>query len=171
MDKKLNQIVILRHSLLKIPQLHLVSRCGNFVERHIFCAFPQNVDTSKLGEITVFSAVISVTTGRYILPCLNFTYHLFKLAIWLETCEQIRLIISNRFLSVLTVYQLFVNDKANLTKESQSLRYIHLRPFRDNHYSPWKTRKIFIGHPVLRVHWHCACAIMEANAIVNANIP
>ena len=52
-----------------MPQFHLISWCGNFVERHSFhklcrncsklcgnCDFPQNFLTRKLGEITVFYA-------------------------------------------------------------------------------------------------------------------
>ena len=40
-------------TLRKIPQFHLISWCGNFVERHSFwsfrinCAFPQNFHTRK----------------------------------------------------------------------------------------------------------------------------
>ena len=49
--------------LFKIPKFHLISWCGNLVERHNFlcgnCAFSQNFRTRKLGEISVFFAVIN----------------------------------------------------------------------------------------------------------------
>ena len=49
-------------TLRKIPQLHLISWCGNFVERQFVsacgnCTFLQNFYTRKLGEITAFYAV------------------------------------------------------------------------------------------------------------------
>ena len=57
-------------TLSKIPQFHLISWCGNFVERHSlpkFCAIrpklcgncilPQSCHTRKLSEITVFFAL------------------------------------------------------------------------------------------------------------------
>ena len=44
--------------LRKIPLFHLISWCGNFVEMHSFeTAFPLNLYTTKLGEITVFYVV------------------------------------------------------------------------------------------------------------------
>ena len=59
------------HSPSKVPYCHLISWCGNFVERHSFriavgnlpklrwnYVFPQNFYTKKLGEITAFYAVI-----------------------------------------------------------------------------------------------------------------
>ena len=65
------QALICIYSLPKIPQFHLISWCGNFGERHSFrmvsgvlpetmqnCDFPQKLLTRKLGEITVFFAVI-----------------------------------------------------------------------------------------------------------------
>ena len=44
----------LHNPLRKIPQSHLISWCGNFVD----CSFPQNFHTRKLGLITVFYVVI-----------------------------------------------------------------------------------------------------------------
>ena len=41
-----------KKSLRKIPKLHLISWCGNFVERH-----------SQLGEISVFYAVSRIEIG------------------------------------------------------------------------------------------------------------
>ena len=63
------------HSLRKMPWFHLISWCGNFVERqfpHNFarfarnCAFPQNLHTMKLGDIPVFYPVIilRITSDR-----------------------------------------------------------------------------------------------------------
>ena len=46
------------HTQRKIPKFHLISWCGNFVERHGNCVFPQNFHTRKLVEISVFYAVI-----------------------------------------------------------------------------------------------------------------
>ena len=57
---------------IKVPKFPLISWCGNFVERHSFgnCTFPQNFDNRKLGEISVFYAVVK----------LNLTYCLFSLS-------------------------------------------------------------------------------------------
>ena len=56
--------------LRKTPQFHLISWCGNFVVRHSYrivsgelcgnCAFSQNSHTRKLGEYTVFYAVLQL---------------------------------------------------------------------------------------------------------------
>ena len=61
------------YSLHKIPQFHLIRWCGDFVERHrrIWpklcgnCAFSQNFCTRKLGEISVFYAVIPSSYGKF----------------------------------------------------------------------------------------------------------
>ena len=44
-------------TLRKISKFHLISWCGNFVERHSFRRVSGDFHTAKLGEITVFYAV------------------------------------------------------------------------------------------------------------------
>ena len=64
-------------TLRKITQFHLISWCKNFVEKHIFrivlgeslrsiqtLAFPQNVHTWKLGEITVSYTVLQQNLSK-----------------------------------------------------------------------------------------------------------
>ena len=63
--------------------------CGNFVERHSGnCAFPQNFHTRKLGEITVFYAVVA--SARF--WCKVFTWgfiaHLIAVSIALGELKQ-----------------------------------------------------------------------------------
>ena len=61
---------MLPSSLRKIQAFHLISWCGNLVERHSFrilcgnCAFPQNFHTGKFGEISVFYAMIQSICGN-----------------------------------------------------------------------------------------------------------
>ena len=46
------------HTLHKIPWFHLVSWCGSFRANHTKIAFPQIFHTRKLGEISVFYAIL-----------------------------------------------------------------------------------------------------------------
>ena len=59
-------------TLHKTPKFHLISLCGNFVERHSFqrvstdspdgsCAFPQNFFSRKLDEMKLFCAVLPIS--------------------------------------------------------------------------------------------------------------
>ena len=73
-------------TLCKIPKFHLIFWCGNFLESHSFrsvsgescgnCAFQQNFHTRKLGEISVFQAVLSYVeqVENMILQKMNASY-------------------------------------------------------------------------------------------------
>ena len=60
-------------ALHKIPYFHLISWSENFVERN--CAFPQNFNTKKLGEIMVFYAV-EKTNNNFILKQKNWPHNI-----------------------------------------------------------------------------------------------
>ena len=46
-------------TLRKIPKFHLISWCGDFLERHSFCIVSDDFHTMKLCEITAFYAVLN----------------------------------------------------------------------------------------------------------------
>ena len=82
--KWLNGGIGVRPLLLKIPKFRLISWCKNFVELHgrflrnsaWNCAFPQNRHTRKLGEITVFYAVLVFSQKNLPLWCeQNLNWH------------------------------------------------------------------------------------------------
>ena len=52
-------------SLQKIPQFHVISWCGNFVERHSFRIFPSKIICSLLWECEIIGATLLSIQLRY----------------------------------------------------------------------------------------------------------
>ena len=59
----------------KVPKFHLISSCGKFCRN---CAFPQNIHTRKVGEISVFYPVGDTFFKLFMIICNYVSYYMLK---------------------------------------------------------------------------------------------